>query len=83
MKIIERPTIKQRADGPWLLMPCPKKSWCEVPVTLGEAYTDPIRGLVWGWNGNVERPTITPSIGCDIAPRCGQHRVITNGVISP
>lgn len=33
----------------------------------------------WQWGGNWESPTITPSIGCDNAPRCGAHRTIVNG----
>ena len=36
----------------------------------------------WQWDGNEAEPTITPSIGCDAAPRCGCHRTITAGVIS-
>lgn len=71
--------IVQRADGPWLLMPCPNKAWCEVPLTTGPACDDPVRGRLWHWDGNSEAPSISPSIGCDNAPRCGQHRVITAG----
>lgn len=43
---------------------------------------------VWGWDGNVERPTVTPSINC-IAEKdgkatsgCGWHGFIIGGVIS-
>lgn len=42
---------------------------------------------VWGWDGNRERPTITPSINCiaekDGKPTggCGWHGFITNGVM--
>lgn len=69
-----------RQDGPWLVMPCPKKAWCEVALTRGEAGDDEQRKQrVWHWDGNVEAPTVTPSIGCDHPPRCGQHRVITAG----
>lgn len=35
----------------------------------------------WGWDGNMESPTITPSIGCDHL--CGWHGFITNGEITP
>ena len=36
-----------------------------------------------GWNGNWDEPTITPSIGCDVSPRCGWHGSITKGEILP
>lgn len=71
--------IEFRTDGPWLVMSCPKKAWCEVPIQHGKESESGPRGRVWGWDGNVDAPTITPSVGCDNAPRCGQHRVITNG----
>lgn len=68
-----------KEDGAWLSMPCPKRGVCEVPVHRGAAYEDAQRGRVWQWEGPEDAPTIKPSIGCDHAPRCGQHRVITNG----
>jgi hypothetical protein len=40
----------------------------------------------WGWDGNVERPTLTPSINClshgpdgEKYAGCGWHGFITNG----
>lgn len=42
---------------------------------------------VWGWDGNVEQPTLTPSINCiaekDGKPTggCGWHGFITKGVM--
>lgn len=71
--------IERRADGAWLVMPCPKFGTCAVPVDLAPAHDDPVRGRVWQWDGNGEAPTIVPSVGCDAKPRCGQHRVITRG----
>lgn len=64
---------------PHLDMPCPRWGRCQPPppLTLGDATEDPKRGRVWHWDGNVDAPTITPSIGCD--SKCGSHRVITNG----
>lgn len=35
----------------------------------------------WGWDGNMDKPTITPSIGCDRI--CGWHGHIINGEITP
>lgn len=35
--------------------------------------------MVWQWDGNVESPTITPSIDC---VDCKRHFVVTNGVAS-
>lgn len=34
---------------------------------------------VWLWDGNVEKPTITPALDCKSAMRCGQSTVIRNG----
>jgi hypothetical protein len=62
-----------------LAMHCPKFGICYIPIHQGEATRSPIP--TWWWNGNEERPTITPSVGCDAPPRCGQHRTIQDGVI--
>lgn len=35
-------------------------------------------GIMWQWDGNVEQPTITPSVACNGG--CGRHWVITKGV---
>ena len=50
---------------------------CEIPVTLGAPVDAPIRR--WHWNGDMQSPTLTPSIGCD--NRCGWHGHITAGEI--
>ena len=71
--------VEQREDGPWLVMTCPKWGFCKVPVSREPPNEDAVRGRVWQWVGSAESPTIVPSIGCDNAPRCGQHRVITEG----
>lgn len=51
---------------------------CTVPLCglgpRGDGITTPKQ---WGWDGNVVRPTITPSINCE---RCGWHKTITKGV---
>jgi hypothetical protein len=36
---------------------------------------------VWHWNGNSEKPTLTPSIGCDAL--CGWHGALTDGELVP
>ena len=64
----------------WLAMPCPKYGRCpEIEVVRGPAQSQAGKRLLWGWDGNFDQPTIRPSVGCDQAPRCGAHRVITNG----
>lgn len=56
---------------------CPnRKSQCVVVIKRGDADQATLRH---GWNGDRIEPTITPSIGCDHAPRCGWHGHITNG----
>ena len=35
---------------------------------------------IWGWDGDLERPTLTPSIDCH-ADGCGWHGFIREGVM--
>jgi hypothetical protein len=51
---------------------------CSVHITSG-----PPTHPRWHWNGNLECPTLSPSIGCDAAPRCGWHGHIIDGEIKP
>lgn len=57
---------------------CPKFGVCLVKIHQGPP--DAAKAL-WQWNGNWECPTIVPSIGCDHAPRCGQHVNVIDGQI--
>lgn len=68
---------------------CPMRRHCAVllgPVNVPRPSPDKLN--VWGWDGNLDHPTITPSINCrsvkdDGMPAggCGWHGFITNGVI--
>jgi hypothetical protein len=71
-----------------ILFVCPNGKRCA--VLLGPRFVDrssPDRLCVWQWDGNMERPTLYPSIDCiavkDGKPTggCGWHGFITNGVI--
>lgn len=53
-----------------------KNNQCQIPVTLG-----PAENGKWHWDGNMEAPTLSPSIGCD--HRCGWHGHIVKGEIVP
>lgn len=44
---------------------CPKFGVCLIKIRVGEPDHET---ATWGWDGDVENPTITPSIGCDAAP---------------
>lgn len=70
------------ADGNGLLrMACPNgKKICGVAITRGPENPETHHH---GWDGNMEAPTITPSIGCDHAPRCGWHGHIIAGIRTP
>jgi hypothetical protein len=67
---------------------CPNRHRCSValaPQPIPRPSDDKL--YVWGWDGNVERPTLTPSINC-VAEKngkstggCGWHGFITNGVM--
>ncbi len=69
-----------------IMFKCPNGHHCNVllaPQPIARSSDD--RCHVWGWNGDVERPTITPSINClaekDGKPTggCGWHGFITDG----
>jgi Family of unknown function (DUF6527) len=69
-----------------IIFVCPNGRRCS--VLLGPKFVErasPDRICVWGWNGDVDHPTLTPSINCisekDGKPTggCGWHGFITNG----
>lgn len=73
-----------------ILFVCPNGHRCSVllgPTFVGRPTPDDL--CIWGWDGNLERPTLTPSIDCiavkDGKPTggCGWHGHITNGEIVP
>ena len=55
-----------------LLLDC--KGSCQIPIRKG-GHTQ-YATKIWGWDGHVEAPTVTPSIDC---PKCGFHRTLTKG----
>ena len=76
---------REQIDGIWtdkcaqvyFVQHCPKFGVCMIKVH--RAAPDQSTAT-WQWDGNFDAPTITPSIGCDAAPRCGAHRTITGGL---
>lgn len=53
---------------------------------LGGVHFDPPRAGGWKWDGNVEAPTVTPSILHDDPAhggRCGWHGYLTAGELVP
>ncbi len=71
-----------------MLFVCPNGKRCGVllgPTPVARQHPDGL--CVWGWDGNSERPTLTPSLNCiamkDGQPTsgCGWHGFITNGVM--
>lgn len=43
----------------WLVMKLPDGGWCSIPV--GPRAPE-FLGPVWDWDGNEDRPTVTPSV---------------------
>lgn len=71
-----------------LLFVCPNGHRCAVligPQFAGRPTPDAL--CVWGWNGDRDKPTLTPSINCitekDGEPTggCGWHGFITDGMM--
>ena len=59
-----------------------KNRVCSVHLTTGpQVNGDEKSPRRWHWDGNMEAPTLTPSIGCD--QLCGWHGHITAGDITP
>lgn len=56
---------------------CTRFGRCIISVVKGEP-----KAPSHGWNGDTEKPTITPSIGCE-SRGCTWHGHITNGVLAP
>jgi hypothetical protein len=71
----------QARDGKAFLIVegCPRQKCC-IPLTTGPAvHSGDMKR--WHWDGNVEKPTITPSVNCNGQGGCGWHVTITNGVV--
>ena len=71
-----------------IIFVCPNNRRCAVllgPSAVSRPAEDKL--CIWGWDGNRERPTVTPSINClaekDGKPAggCGWHGFITKGEI--
>lgn len=66
-------TIEPRPNGnAFLVASCPVKGHCRFPV-----WTCPAEGTMWQWDGNIDRPTVSPSIDC--RGGCGQHFTVVEG----
>lgn len=71
-----------------MLFVCPNGKRCGMllgPSPVPRQHPDGL--VIWGWDGNRECPTLTPSVNC-IAEKdgqstsgCGWHGFITNGVM--
>lgn len=57
-----------------ILMVDPYMVWHEIPICVGTKV-----GRAWLWDGNVQRPTLTPSIR-HVDPK-GWHGFVTKGVM--
>jgi hypothetical protein len=66
------------ADLSEIAIPCARGTYdrCVIRITTGEP-----QHPVWKWDGNLDEPTLTPSIGCD--HRCGWHGQLTRGILNP
>ena len=82
-KLVGRPAVTAH-----ILFVCPLGKRCGVFLgPVAETRRNEREPCVWAWDGNIERPTITPSINCiaekDGKPTggCGWHGFITAGVM--
>jgi uncharacterized protein DUF6527 len=75
---------KPGTPAKWLRFACPRgRGECSVPLSPQKTS----KGHTWKWDGNRERPTLTPSINClshdpqtgERFAGCGWHGHITGG----
>jgi hypothetical protein len=59
---------------------CPKGQRCGVGIRNGKFQDGPPKR--WGFDGNMDSPTLQPSINC-LPPGCGWHGHIQNGEMKP
>lgn len=70
---IEPGTIKDYAATAHMMFVCPNRQRCTVllgPEFANRSSED--RLCVWKWDGNLERPTLSPSINCIAVDKAGQ-----------
>lgn len=60
----------------YIIYLCPNGQHCGVPILPGRLPN----GAGWAWNGNLNKPTLTPSINC--VGGCRWHGFITAGVMT-
>jgi hypothetical protein len=70
--------IPTKDDRALLRLECPRgpEGGCDFPLWQRPA-RDNNGAKVWQWDGNVEAPTISPSIDCKGG--CGRHFVMSGG----
>jgi hypothetical protein len=71
--------VEPRSDDPTrgvLFITCGKSPTGECRQSL---WSKPAAGAMWHWDGNVENPTISPSIDCQGG--CGRHFNVVNGEV--
>ena len=68
------------ADKAFLYMECEHGTHHgrEALECVRSLWQQPATGCMWQWDGNVERPTITPSIDCKGG--CGRHFTMVKGI---
>jgi hypothetical protein len=86
MLITVRSYVMSVTNGRIPFQSAPSTSSCVRWASLAiPQQTHPDAACVWGWNGDMEHPTLTPSLNCvaekDGKPTsgCGWHGFITNG----
>jgi len=77
---VDDPATIPPEDGIWLGFCCPRtgKPCGSILVGNGEKPAD---SPSWRWDGNIQSPTLTPSINC--VGGCGWHGFLTAGEWQP
>jgi hypothetical protein len=62
---------------------CPNGKQCGVGIRHGAFAGGNGKMKRWGFNGNADQPTLTPSIDCRAPSGCGWHGHIVAGEMKP
>lgn len=70
--------IRSSDQGPYFVFACPlgQPHACSAPIAPSPPNS---RGCVWTWDGNIGKPTISPSFNCNLAGACGFHKTLIAG----
>jgi hypothetical protein len=72
--------VPREGDLAWLRVECPngvQRPGATTRECQFSLWRRPAEGVMWQWDGNTEKPTISPSVNCHGG--CGRHFTMIQG----